>query len=71
MPQYIKPGDVDEGFEPDGCEIYNARNINITRVNTDKLNDAMFDALYPDADAEYRDARLFERGLQIPNPTQR
>lgn len=47
MPQYIKPGDVDEGFEPDGCEIYNARNINITRVNTDKLNDAMFDALYP------------------------
>ena len=31
----------------------------------------VFDALYPDADAEYRDARLFERGLQIPNPTQR
>lgn len=31
----------------------------------------VFDALYPDADAEYRDARLFERGLPIPHPVQR
>lgn len=47
MPQYIKPGEVNEYYDSGECELFNERNINITHVNTDKLNDAMFDALYP------------------------
>lgn len=47
MPQYIRPSAVSEYYDSGECETFNERNINITCVNTSKLNDSLFDALYP------------------------